>query len=369
MHSKYPRDFVLIWPFFYLIDAWIWFQREVKEKERFERRIQEVSTSLEARWVSLIPSTDFLALMLRRWWGCLMKERTSTSPPTETSPTPSRGSKRPRRKVWVGRHGNRLMTDSSGTKACLKISSAAMRWKDGNVKLKEFQIHGIFPLQTELADPWIIPIIQGFVEIETCVISFEDEVLGGSAENVFSRPEDVEFQLCLLSRRSRFRAGQSLASFPVSFLGWIFARICSWSVWISGPPRFFPPFIIPRFYVSRAPFFWWSWQGHGTGGEELMRMDTAPIMWKPNRFAGFNLSICLVPTYVPNKTNKCLKKLHSVSLCQMLQFTNHIVSFVQVRGSVPLYWSQTGIKYKPPPRIEKGQQRSFHHKQRFYLLL
>ena len=25
-----------------------------------------------------------------------------------------------------------------------------------------------------------------------------------------------------------------------------------------------------------------------------------------------------------------------------------------MRGSVPLYWSQTGIKYKPPPRIEKG---------------
>ena len=41
-------------------------------------------------------------------------------------------------------------------------------------------------------------------------------------------------------------------------------------------------------------------------------------------------------------------------LIQILEFANHVVSFVQVRGSVPLYWSQTGIKYKPPPRIDRG---------------
>jgi len=41
-------------------------------------------------------------------------------------------------------------------------------------------------------------------------------------------------------------------------------------------------------------------------------------------------------------------------LTQILEFSNHVVSFVQVRGSVPLFWSQTGIKYKPPPRIDRG---------------
>ena len=40
---------------------------------------------------------------------------------------------------------------------------------------------------------------------------------------------------------------------------------------------------------------------------------------------------------------------------QIVEFSHHTVSFVQVRGSVPVYWSQTGIKYKPPPRIEKGR--------------
>lgn len=42
------------------------------------------------------------------------------------------------------------------------------------------------------------------------------------------------------------------------------------------------------------------------------------------------------------------------SVEQILEFANHVVSFIQVRGSVPLYWSQTGIKYKPPPRIDRG---------------
>lgn len=38
----------------------------------------------------------------------------------------------------------------------------------------------------------------------------------------------------------------------------------------------------------------------------------------------------------------------------MVWYHDHQVSFVQVRGSVPVYWSQPGYKYKPPPRIDKG---------------
>lgn len=32
----------------------------------------------------------------------------------------------------------------------------------------------------------------------------------------------------------------------------------------------------------------------------------------------------------------------------------HVVSYVLVRGSVPIYWTQPGYKYRPPPIIEKG---------------
>lgn len=30
------------------------------------------------------------------------------------------------------------------------------------------------------------------------------------------------------------------------------------------------------------------------------------------------------------------------------------MSFIQIRGSVPVYWSQPGYKYRPPPRLDRG---------------
>ena len=41
---------------------------------------------------------------------------------------------------------------------------------------------------------------------------------------------------------------------------------------------------------------------------------------------------------------------------QIFQFGSHIVSFVAVRGSVPIYWSQIGHKYRPPPRIDRNEE-------------
>ncbi|XP_032596301.1 phosphatidylinositide phosphatase SAC2 isoform X2 [Drosophila grimshawi] len=39
---------------------------------------------------------------------------------------------------------------------------------------------------------------------------------------------------------------------------------------------------------------------------------------------------------------------------QILSFRHHQLSFTQVRGSVPVYWSQPGYKYRPPPRMDRG---------------
>ena len=39
---------------------------------------------------------------------------------------------------------------------------------------------------------------------------------------------------------------------------------------------------------------------------------------------------------------------------QCVIFGSHILSFVQIRGSVPVYWSQPGFKYRPPPQIDRG---------------
>lgn len=38
----------------------------------------------------------------------------------------------------------------------------------------------------------------------------------------------------------------------------------------------------------------------------------------------------------------------------LIQCGIHVVSYVLVRGSVPIYWTQPGYKYRPPPIIEKG---------------
>ncbi|XP_065583548.1 phosphatidylinositide phosphatase SAC2-like [Artemia franciscana] len=40
---------------------------------------------------------------------------------------------------------------------------------------------------------------------------------------------------------------------------------------------------------------------------------------------------------------------------QIIRFSGHTVSFIQVRGSVPIYWSQPGYKYRPPPQLDKGE--------------
>lgn len=38
---------------------------------------------------------------------------------------------------------------------------------------------------------------------------------------------------------------------------------------------------------------------------------------------------------------------------QLLSFHEHHISFTQIRGSVPVYWSQPGYKYRPPPVIDR----------------
>lgn len=41
---------------------------------------------------------------------------------------------------------------------------------------------------------------------------------------------------------------------------------------------------------------------------------------------------------------------------QILTFRRHQMAFTQVRGSVPVFWSQPGYKYRPPPRLDRGAQ-------------
>lgn len=105
-----------------------------------------------------------------------------------------------------------------------------------------------------------MPIIQGYIQIEECKVELDLH------SPINERPYEI-FTLCILSRRSRFRAGTR--------------------------------------YKRR---------GVDETGE--------------------------VANYVETE--------------QLISYQSHEVSFVQIRGSVPVYWSQPGYKYRPPPRIDKG---------------
>lgn len=53
---------------------------------------------------------------------------------------------------------------------------------------------------------------------------------------------------------------------------------------------------------------------------------------------------------------------------QLIHVHSHTLSFVQTRGSVPVFWSQAGYRYNPRPRLEKGQQTMSPSKQAFCLM-
>lgn len=40
---------------------------------------------------------------------------------------------------------------------------------------------------------------------------------------------------------------------------------------------------------------------------------------------------------------------------QMFRLDKHVVSFVQVRGSIPVFWSQVGHSYRPPPKLDRSE--------------
>lgn len=124
----------------------------------------------------------------------------------------------------------------------------------------KYMLKDIAEINNELAKAWILPIIQGYVQIEHCKV---DAVPNGLDEN---RKQDVT--LAIVSRRSRYRAGTR--------------------------------------YKRR---------GLDEDGYCANYVETE----------------------------------------QILSSNSHTLSFVQVRGSVPLFWSQPGYKYRPPPHIDKGE--------------
>ncbi|XP_018431365.1 PREDICTED: phosphatidylinositide phosphatase SAC2-like, partial [Nanorana parkeri] len=136
-------------------------------------------------------------------------------------------------------------------------------------------LRDLIDLQDQQGEFWILPVIQGFVQIEELVVNYnessDDEKSSPETppqENVCVDDLHPRFLVAVISRRSRHRAGR--------YVGY------------------------KRRGVDKS--------GH-------------------------------VANYVETE--------------QFIHVHNHTLSFVQTRGSVPVFWSQVGYRYNPRPRLDK----------------
>ncbi|XP_078500053.1 phosphatidylinositide phosphatase SAC2 isoform X2 [Lissotriton helveticus] len=151
-------------------------------------------------------------------------------------------------------------------------------WKvvDDRFFWNKHMIQDVINLNDPQVDFWIIPVIQGFVQIEELVVNYNE-----SSDEEKSSPDtppqectcvdDVhpQFLVALISRRSRHRAGMR--------------------------------------YKRR---------GVDKNGHVANHVETE----------------------------------------QLIHVHNHTLSFSQIRGSVPVFWSQVGYRYNPRPRLDKSEK-------------
>ncbi|XP_068597376.1 phosphatidylinositide phosphatase SAC2 [Brachionichthys hirsutus] len=150
-------------------------------------------------------------------------------------------------------------------------------WKrvDDRFFWNKHMIQDLIDLQVPAVDHWVMPIIQGFVQVEELVVNY-NETPDEERSSPETPPQEVtcvddihpRFTVALISRRSRHRAGMR--------------------------------------YKRRGV----DSDGH-------------------------------VANYVETE--------------QLVHVHSHTLSFVQTRGSVPVFWSQAGYRYNPRPRLEKGE--------------
>ncbi|XP_066535600.1 phosphatidylinositide phosphatase SAC2 [Hoplias malabaricus] len=151
-------------------------------------------------------------------------------------------------------------------------------WKrvDDRFFWNKYMIQDLINLQVPQVDFWVIPIIQGFVQVEELVVNYnespdEEKSSPDTPPQEHTCVDDIHprFTVALISRRSRHRAGMR--------------------------------------YKRRGV----DTEGH-------------------------------VANYVETE--------------QLIHVHSHTLSFVQTRGSVPVFWSQVGYRYNPRPRLEKGEK-------------
>ena len=146
-------------------------------------------------------------------------------------------------------------------------------WKriDDRFFWNKYMLSSLIECNSDEASLWILPVIQGFVQIENCFIEIctNTEEAYSSKDSNSNKMNPVNYSMALISRRSRFRAGTR--------------------------------------YKRRGV----------------------------------------------DENGKCANYVETE---QIFQYGTHTVSFVMVRGSVPVYWSQQGHNYRPPPRLDRSEE-------------
>uniref|UniRef100_A0A2D4J751 SAC domain-containing protein n=3 Tax=Micrurus lemniscatus lemniscatus TaxID=129467 RepID=A0A2D4J751_MICLE len=160
--------------------------------------------------------------------------------------------------------------------ACEKTNLPLWKKVDDRFFWNKHMIEDLINLGQSEVDFWIIPVIQGFVQIEELVVNYNEtsDEEKSSPETPSQEPVCVDyihpsFLVALISRRSRHRAG--------------------------------------------------------------MRYKRRGVDKNGN-----------VANYVETE--------------QLIHVHNHTLSFVQTRGSVPVFWSQVGYRYNPRPRLDKCEK-------------
>lgn len=109
--------------------------------------------------------------------------------------------------------------------------------------------------------------------------------------------------------------------------------------------------------LSEATASRWHWcQGvrdtelaHGT---HTRRPHTAFVIKKILFYSLFCLYFC--GRYKRRGIDEDGNVANYVETEQILSFGDYQMAFTIVRGSVPVYWSQPGYKYRPPPKLDRG---------------
>ena len=172
----------------------------------------------------------------------------------------------------------------------------------------------------------------------------------------------------------------TILNYPVS-IGRIDLRSCKWkssvTYWFKVEPKQSQSTSDSQVKVALSAnhFCHWfyfraffSFQGLVTGDVVWMIMEMLQILSKQNRFESYTL---IGPSRYIAFSNVYFLAVHSLKMLlfffffffwrsvfvlQIICTSTHNVSFAQVRGSVPVYWSQPGYKYRPPPRLDRGTQ-------------